>query len=105
MSLDNPKIVEKSINKFIDTSRDTHVSFKGDDGREYPTSEALFAANDAHFRATHRYIVHDALEGRREIAPGTGPVKICVGHNFVYDTASDGTRTRREVAIYRTQVF
>ena len=47
------------------------------------------------------YIVFDAEQGRREIAPGAGKVSVCLGFEFVKDR--DGMR--REVPVYRTETF
>lgn len=78
-----------------------HFQYIGDDGRFYSTLEALQAANEAHFRANHRYIVYDAELGKREIAPGTGRVQVCVGHLI----ERDETGRRRDVPVYRTETF
>ena len=78
-----------------------HFQFIGKDSREYLTSEDLVRANKKYFQKTNFYIVYDAIEGRREIAPGTGLVRICVG--FKIESGASGKRT--EVPVYRTEVF
>ncbi len=48
------------------------------------------------------YIVHDAIQGRREIAPGTGEVQVCVGFMYELDPI---TGKRKEVPVFRTDTF
>jgi len=71
--------------------------FIGHDGREYTTSEALMRANEAHFNATHFYVVRDAQLGRREIHYGAGVVQICVGHKIEY-----GLGYKKYVPVFKT---
>ncbi|MBS3089714.1 hypothetical protein J4461_02415 [Candidatus Pacearchaeota archaeon] len=47
------------------------------------------------------YIVHDAIEGRREIPVGAGKVQICIGHYIERDKFG----RRRDAPAYRTQTF
>jgi len=90
----------------VDTSWHKQLMFIGKDGKDYATVEALIAANEAHFRQTHRYLVHDAMEGRREIAPGTGEVQICVGYEKVTQRGPDGKYMGTEdVPIFETKTF
>jgi len=117
------------INQKIDTDRHQHIMFKGEDGKDYatpealrqadeawrrehfqyiskdgrfyPTSEALDAANEAWKREHLFYIVHDAELGRREISPGTGEVQICVGHKLERDEYGK----EEYIPVYRTQTF
>lgn len=77
------------------------IMFKGDDGRDYGTFEALRAANRDYFARMHPFKVFDAIEGRREIAPGTGEVQVCVG----FKKGRDEYGLRTETPVYRTQRF
>lgn len=77
------------------------ISFIGKDGRSYPTSEALNQAGIAWKQRNLFYIVYDAQLGRREIAPGTGEVQVCVGYSIEYDKNG----MKREVPVYRTERF
>ena len=77
------------------------LKFMGDDGREYPTFETLVEANERHFRNTHFYIVHDAELGIRKIPPGTGKIRICVGHYM--ERNPDGST--KYVPTYREEIF
>lgn len=98
---DNLKLVLS--NKLLITKLENKdLQFHGKDGRKYPTSEEQIRADEAYFRETHRFIVFDAEQGRREIVPGTGPVKICVGYLIESDPITLG---RRDVLLYRTQIF
>ncbi|MDO8656124.1 MAG: hypothetical protein Q7K45_02715 [Nanoarchaeota archaeon] len=77
------------------------ITFKGDDCGDYGTFEALKAANQDYFARTTSFKVHDAIEGRREIAPGTGDVQVCVG----FKKGRDEYGMRKETPVYRTQRF
>ena len=101
MTLDKMPI----MNQKSDTYRHQHIMFKGPDGKDYATSEGLRQAQEDWNRQNLRYIVHDAVQGRMEIAPGAGEVQICVGHEIEHDYDADGVSTRREVPVYRTQTF
>ena len=78
--------------------------YKGHDGREYPTSETLQRANEKFWESQKIptkdikqlvkpipvkegdlfFIVHDAVEGRREIPAGASDVRVCIGHKIGY---------------------
>ena len=93
----------KTNNKFINFKRpDRDFQFHSHDGRKYPTSEAQIRADEAYFRETHRFIVFDAEGGRREIPPGTGPIKVCVGHLIEMDPV---TWKKRYVPLYKIETF
>jgi hypothetical protein len=101
MTLDKMPI----MNQKIDTDRHQHLMFKGKDGKDYVTSKGLRRANEQWDRENLRYFVHDAVQGKMEIAPGAGEVQICVGHKIECDYDADGVATRREVPVYRTETF
>ena len=95
MSFDNMP----EMNQKIETGRHKHLMFKGKDGRDYSTAEALRQANEAWKRENLFYIVYDAELGIREIAPRTGKVQVCVGHLI----ERDETGMRKYVPVYRTE--
>lgn len=97
MPLDTLKFMDE-----IDTRRLEHLMYKGKDGRDYSTPEALRQADEAHFQSTHFYIVYDAELGRREIAPRTGKVQVCVGHFIETDPT---TGKKKYVPAYREETF
>src|SRR3989344_9578810 len=76
-----------------------NLQYKGKDGRDYSTAEALRQANEAWKRENLFYIVYDAELGIREIAPRTGKVQVCVGHLI----ERDETGMRKYVPVYRTE--
>jgi hypothetical protein len=102
MSIDSGKRLHLES---IDRDRHRFIMFKCPDGKDYATIEGLTHAQETWKRQNLRYIVHDAVRGRIEIAPGTGEVRICIGHKIEHDYDADGVMTRREVPVYRTQTF
>jgi hypothetical protein len=78
------------------------IMYKGRDGRSDASLEALRQADEAWKQRNLFYIVHDAEQGRREIAPGTGKVRVCVGHFIETDPTSG---KKKYVPAYREQTF
>jgi hypothetical protein len=79
-----------------------HLQYMGRDGRHYPTTEALARADEAWKKQNLFFIVHDAEQGRREIAPGTGKIRVCIGHFIETDPTSG---KKKYVPAYREQTF
>lgn len=90
--------IKREITKTDDLKFETYI---GDDGRRYGTFEALQSANKAFREKGLFYIVHDAELGRREIPPGTGEVRICVGYKFEFGKFGE----KVEVPVYKTKRF
>jgi len=61
----------------------------------------LIQTNPNYLARTTCFKVYDHLQGRREIAPNTGEVQVCVG----FKKGRDEYGLRTETPVYRTQRF
>lgn len=91
----------QELSQADDSWKNEHIQYKSRDGQFHLTTESLDTANEAWKKQNLFYIVHDAELGRREIAPGTGDVQVCVGHFIERDELGQP----KYVPKYRTERF
>ena len=85
---------EPNFNYPIESKDPDMIMYKGPDGKDYGTPENLQRKN-------LRFIIHDAIEGRKEVAAGSGSIDVGVGYIKVTKTNANGTKRMKEVARYK----